>query len=105
MTLVEFLRARLDEDENEARAAQDVRSDYHRWHQVADLEQLGFDDRDSLLITSCSPVRVLREVEAKRRMLEFHDRAHPHDDDPCTVQLLLVLPYADHDDYREEWRI
>jgi hypothetical protein len=50
------------------------------------------------------PARVLREVEAKRQMLAFHDRAHPHDGDPCTTQRLLVLPYADHPDYRPEWK-
>lgn len=50
------------------------------------------------------PERVRREVEARRRMLEWHDRAFPHDDDPCTTQCLLVLPDADHPDYLQEWR-
>ncbi len=78
------------------------------------------------------PARVLAECEAKRRLVtEVHfDRlAESHADDDeydvpwipecascscfsdcvvylenCTTLQLLALPYADHDDYREEWR-
>ncbi|WP_405149464.1 DUF6221 family protein [Sphaerisporangium sp. NBC_01403] len=68
------------------------------------------------------PARALREVEAKRRIISEHA---PHEDYswacrtcsaadscgcmggpdlPCPTLRLLALPYADHPDYREEWR-
>ncbi|MGP4085473.1 DUF6221 family protein [Streptomyces sp. KR55] len=75
------------------------------------------------------PARVLAEIDAKRRILAEHqpDRfgdcttcAGPEDFDddadghrtwsrsakpfPCPTLRLLALPYADHPDYREEWR-
>ncbi|WP_406000710.1 DUF6221 family protein [Streptomyces sp. NBC_00829] len=58
------------------------------------------------------PARVLREVEAKRRIVEEanlylcdsgplcgYRSKHGHN-----VLRLLALPYVDHPDYREEWR-
>lgn len=72
--------------------------------------------------------RVLREVDTKRRMLDEHPVALGWDGHvvggqvcrtcaeidssgelggdpyPCKTLRLLALPYADHPDYREEWR-
>lgn len=107
--LIAFLRARLDEDE---RAAQ--RAGASCWHECDDGD-LEFHDR-------FDPDRVLREVEAKRRLLVEHpiltawrvctrcsDYAEPGEifrevSGPCATVRLLALPYADHDDYREEWK-
>lgn len=71
------------------------------------------------------PARVLAECVAKRRIVELHSRyecdtaGYPgHErcgeiavcdkcDDarfPCDTLRLLALPYADHPDWREEWR-
>jgi hypothetical protein len=74
------------------------------------------------------PARVLREVEAKRQLITEHyvtqgvheGRAHQvctrcsdyvergelarPEVAPCRTLRLLALPYADHEDYREEWR-
>ncbi|MEV7654638.1 DUF6221 family protein [Streptomyces anulatus] len=77
------------------------------------------------------PARVLREVEAKRLIVEAHGRGHEcislsgsgdksvvdgkpwahwepeHTVDaerPCYVLRALVLPYADHPDYLPKWR-
>lgn len=76
------------------------------------------------------PARVLREIEAKRRLLDLHEPAmnpgrDSDDDDPstwlpvcstCQVEIarpgdwpcehlrLLALPYADRPGFREEWR-
>jgi hypothetical protein len=53
---------------------------------------------------------VLREVEAKRQIIDEHHPIDPcdaHDASlrsvPCDTLLLLALPYADHPDYRETW--
>ncbi|MER8220860.1 DUF6221 family protein [Streptomyces sp. NPDC094143] len=57
------------------------------------------------------PARVLAEVEAKRRVIErctavqgllLDDFTAEHLADE--VLALIALPYADHPDYREEWR-
>lgn len=124
MTLVEFLEARIAEDEAMAR---DVR---YVW--PTDFE------------VTLNPVRVLAECEVKRRIIECHkswpvlietppemeiddtsiDRvvyrmtqrlAWATEDEyrkrfgtePPTAPVLaaLALPYADHPDYRDEWRV
>jgi hypothetical protein len=99
--LVAFLRARLDEDEQAARDGDDA-----CWHiDYCDDEGKRYHER-------FDPARVLREVEAKRRILDEHgsgsDSCDAHDASmrsiPCDTLLLLALPYADHPDYREEWR-
>ena len=68
------------------------------------------------------PARVLAEAEAKRMIMEEHGIECPgeefqhcrvchdysrHDATraPCRTLRLLALPYADHENYREEWRI
>jgi hypothetical protein len=60
------------------------------------------------------PARVLAEVEAGRKAIEHYERvvAHARQDDAYVlavgaveVQLKIrALPYADHPDYRAEWR-
>jgi hypothetical protein len=53
------------------------------------------------------PARVLREVDAKRRILdayENYDREAPELDVPDSVVRLLALPYADRPGYRDDWR-
>lgn len=77
------------------------------------------------------PSRVLAECEAKRRIVELHQLMdydqpyrgtpccerctaggeYPADDGdtdeqnwPCPTLRALALPYADHPDYREEWK-
>jgi len=159
--LVQFLRARLDEDEQAAWAAaskrgggtweavlgDDFRSSVDgRYHEG----ELGYpsrpviidpdDHETSVHIARHDPARVLAEVDAKRRLLadvlaEPHFRneedhwytcAASTDQDgeplcsddgrapgPCDCGRdqsvtrrvrLLALPYADHPDYRDDWR-
>jgi hypothetical protein len=83
---------------------------------------------DAAHITRHDPARVLAEVEAKRRILDEHYVAQgtvggqalmvctrcsdyiergeifKAEAAPCKTLKLLALPYADHDDYREEWK-
>ncbi|MGH3381869.1 MAG: DUF6221 family protein [Actinoallomurus sp.] len=131
--LVEFLRARLDEDEQ---AAKCVRQPYRLYvddsgrisepkriddlHGERDGEYEQWADGEDRMpnhIVSWwliyDPARALREVEAKRRLLkQFRLRGNSV---RATVQpatggvwddllRMLALPYADHPDYREEWR-
>lgn len=91
--IVEFLKARLDEDE--ARAQHALNGDLDHLPTVecrcGRRLHLGGD-----------AVRVLREVEAKREILAFHEQRPVLTEAPMLLALAAV--YADHPDYREEWR-
>lgn len=71
------------------------------------------EDREH--IARHDPARVLAECEAKRRIVARHDAHLGHEPTPhivprlkwregCDTLRLLALPYADHPDFREEWR-
>ncbi len=95
MTLVEFLLARIGEDEKDAR-------DWLPYARVRRLERW--------------PERILAECEAKRRIVVLHNTAlDAHtvigsDFEQGQVWMadaslrLLALPYADHPDYDPAWR-
>lgn len=62
------------------------------------------------------PARILAECEAKRQIVEWHTEGHYCtdlgameswylSDNPCPTVLALAQPYADHPDFREEWRV
>lgn len=95
--LVEFLLARIEEDEW---AAGDIHhaACERNWTHGADC--------------SCRrPARVMAECEAKRRIIEGFTRAlvnegHPSDRLPdVDVFRSLALPHADHPDYDRAWHI
>ncbi|MEU0991991.1 DUF6221 family protein [Streptomyces sp. NPDC005953] len=129
--LVTFLKARIDRDEETAHAATSG-----PWttmgQRVLDpsppSDRLGIGmavghaaasadyNETAAHIARHDPTRVLREAEAKRRLITIHRR---YTDEPgqaclgcaggiewesCPVLPLLALPYADHPDYRPEWR-
>jgi hypothetical protein len=94
MTLAEFLLARIAEDEAQGGC--------------------GGPDRACAQLAD----RVLAECEAKQRIVERHapdsigDGSSLHvchdslaDDTDCVELRALALPYADHPDYRQEWRL
>ena len=121
MTLVEFLNARLDEDEAVVKEA------------IAALER----DPDALIddglgwyannadssgdsIVAVGPRRAAAEVEAKRRIVALHapvdgnwgevfcEECERYGDtnkpSPCPTLRLLALPYADHPDCDPGWK-
>jgi hypothetical protein len=102
LTLAEFLLARIAEDE--------------AWASSTTPPPTWFVRGDGLRSPNY-PARVLVECEAKRRIVENVTRCiQDAEDGPgseClryTAQIVtptlyaLALPYADHPDYREEWR-
>ncbi|MFE9337788.1 DUF6221 family protein [Streptomyces sp. NPDC007063] len=116
--LVAFLRARLDEDETMARKAASRQPRSAAWTHEPDGKVRAGDGTpvakhawadEGAHITRHDPARVLAEVDARRRILRWH-----LDEECCSVCLddvegcplfrALALPYADHPDYREEWR-
>lgn len=121
--LAEFLRARLDEDEEAAQAAKPG-----PWHADGGgvyakhpVDEVVDYSTSADHIARHDPKRTLIEVEAKRRNIEQHGSTtgYVFDDDddalacrccgdltvayPCGTLRLLALPYADHPDYRPEW--
>lgn len=135
--IVGFLRARLDEDEAVARATiHDGKSgewefDYSveetsggalvpfyeiEFDSVAPAldSQHWFAGPDTMRhIARYDPARVLREVEAKRRIVDAH-ADHPMQpgfcrscgmtNGPCETKRLLAAIDDDHPEYREEWK-
>ncbi|MEU8040894.1 DUF6221 family protein [Streptosporangium sp. NPDC049078] len=127
--LVEFIRARIEEDEMVAVAA--TRGPW-TWTAPRGYPQQVSNSRAVLIaetytnpafpaydiehIVRHDPNRVFREVAAKRKLLDdlFPDiqgmdgmiEGEWGHHNPAADRLLevLALPYADHDDYREEWR-
>ena len=115
LTLTDFLLARIAEDEAAARAAEGPaqtpwRATYGRQVETArdgylvtpeDEHSYTTDPPDdvALHIARHDPARVLAECEAKRRIVQ--NAQDPGDD---LFVAILALPYADHPDYREEWR-
>ncbi|MBM4517494.1 hypothetical protein GS432_19495 [Rhodococcus hoagii] len=126
--IVTFLRARLDEDDEAARDAAgwdptgSTRAD-GRWsregiNSVIDssLRLIVYGDSpapgdaQAEHIARHDPARVLREIEAKRRIL---DRAQELHDDPFdtvlfteyveTVLPVMAATYSDHPDYQPHW--
>ena len=104
MDIVEFLRARLDEDEV-------------IWSRAADLEPdvpvvISVADRPGVVVPGSvmgvvGPGRMLREVEAKRRIVERHtgcDDVSYGDAATCPDIRALAAVYAEHPDYDPEWR-
>ena len=130
--LVEFLRARLDEDEQTATAAtsatfgedptwtskDDGTGEQTHGYVMADHTAIcGHDGDDVLLpvadhIARHDPARVLREVEAKRQLLtryEVHrDAAFPDYEGGYASAMddalaILAAVHSDHPDYQQEW--
>lgn len=107
MTLVEFLRARYDEEEHLAQCG-DQRS-----------PDMGLRLDDDLYWVSVTPARVLADVESKRRITaehttseagEFEGKSYTlmwcptcRSDGECPTLRLLALPYAKHPDFLPEW--
>lgn len=124
--LVQFLRAQLDEDERIARAAGGLA--WFRPEHPGDPAAIRDSEQERVVcdegwpsegqtvhIAEWDPARVLREIDAKRRLLddllpdlEQADRSIEcewgHSEDLAQRMLrLLALSYAGTPGYREEW--
>ena len=124
MTITEFLLARIADDEAEARAAgawlaaPDAHGDDMVWTNTEPPQPLlARKDASQIFghIARHNPARVLRECEAKRwivaraRSAARADQsgdgyAAGHRNAACSDVQELAAVYADHPDYRPEWR-
>lgn len=118
--MVAFLRARLDEEEVDAKALNEWQDGEAWYSDAADMALwMDIDPAPAAVFARCSPARVLADVQAKRAILDLHAPEEFHDAPgeffcrhdqrtagiwPCPTVRLLALPYADHPDYDESWR-
>jgi hypothetical protein len=113
MTLVEFLRARIDEDERAALDA--VPSELDRQPEPYEPWYANEAESSGDTIVAMHPSRALAEVEAKRGIVEWirgaQDAAGEAPVRVVRIEAalthalrLLALPYAGHPDYDEAWR-
>jgi hypothetical protein len=127
--LVEFLTTRLDEDEQTARlaarmaAAQQVKVDAGDESMTTRLMPLLNDMLDDEAVRAYlldpprhaganDPARMLREVEAKRAIVESaampvaatQEARLGWEAQGDTILRALATVYSDHPDYRDEWR-
>lgn len=112
--LVEFLRARLDEDEALAREAPPgpwlignavdptQPCSVHTFPGVRFVAD-GLNWLVAEHIARQNPARVLAEVAVKRRMIDDTWGGPGHQDMWDHHMRLLALPYRTHPDYRSEW--
>lgn len=115
--LTAFFSARLDE---EATRQQDIWGKWHHQNCEAVPDVL-YPDRETGACDCGVPERVLRDIEAKRQILNEHrgSDSYVYTDDgtracstcgdstirhPCQTLRLLAAVYADHPDYQEAWR-
>ena len=115
VTLADFLLARIAEDEQVARDA-DNRIYPSTWQETRDRVKSGWHVAH---IARHNPARVLAECNAKRRIVEaeigqmlgspsgyvdreVYERIRARAD--SDILRALALPYADHRDYRDEWK-
>ncbi len=112
MELAEFVMARLAEDEEDARAC----APNLKWPDGADELPAGIMPHATLRHSRrWDPARVLAECEAKRRIVRDYEIARDAEYGDIAAAIadertygrflrLFAIPYADHPDYREEWR-
>ncbi len=113
MTLTDFLLARIAEDEAVAKATV-AAGDPAPWSQDNQWELSGpVDGPAGYSSIVVEPARVLAECEAKRARLRLADDIEGEADDDTyhwgrsiaeRIRKIKALPYADHPDYREEWK-
>lgn len=89
--LVAFLNARLDEDERHAPDVHDISAD-------------GFTVPETSHDCICGhPARVLREVEAKRKILAEHEDNGCSDLEFHRILEKLAAVWSEHPDYDPAW--
>jgi len=111
--LVRWLTAQLDEDERIARAAEGDPVFDGTGIVIERNRARGFPDRVAGLISPVAthisvhdPARVLRKIDAKRRIVDRYAWLREHGDTGGTgwVLQVLALPYENRPGYQESWR-
>lgn len=102
-SLHKFLRARFDEDEQVARAAQAAAWDLAVSDPTTAISGGGdFTAAQRTYLVQLGPERMIIECETKRRILEVA-RSSSSTVTRALLELMAV-PYAGHLDYKKDWR-
>ena len=108
--LVRWLGEQLDEDERIARAAAGLQADPENGWGIsgrAIMPHIGVvhEDEARAHIAAHNPSRVLREIDAKRQIVDRYAWLREHGDTGGTAWVLplLALPYAHRPGYRAGW--
>lgn len=115
LTLTDFLRARLDEDFEVAWGGAPSPWQEGKWDQAFDGAREVLDKFGTVTgvcyyggtfghVLRFDPTRVLKDIEAKRQVMAFVDEWFADEAADHHLLKALALPYADHPDYREEWK-
>lgn len=103
-SLPKFLRARIDEDEQIARAAMAAAWEFavSEPQDAASGKAGQFEAAQREYLLQLGPDRMLIECATKRRILEVAKSSSS----TVTRALLelMAVPYASHDDYKKDWR-
>jgi hypothetical protein len=131
--LVEFLRARYAEHRATAEAAAELQYDPENGWGIIDPSGYATTEKRRWIsphigmlhepqsaehIVANNPAVVLADLDAKLRIMKVHERLPdgefcvacnapagiPGEPYGCATLRLLASPYADHPDYREEWK-
>ncbi|MFI7337232.1 DUF6221 family protein [Streptomyces sp. NPDC050085] len=112
--LVAFLRARVQDDLDHARDAMVEDGEWRAERTVvvldtgAEIPEVYLGPADH--IARFDPARIVREVEARRALLDLYEAAQAagmavgYRDGLRQALAMLASVYADHADYREHWR-
>lgn len=106
MTITEFLLARIEEDEEAARAAQGEGAYPHYADTAAGecvemAKSEGCSEEGYRYLRRWLPERVLAECAAKRRIAEWDAEQYV----AYSPIKYLASVYASHPDYRDEWQV
>lgn len=123
VSIVEFLRARLDEDEAAAHQAFSNQMDPENgWgsdgRAVTPHVGVIHEDVQRAHVVRWNPAVVLAEIAAKRALLALHADGSGHEcidgyydhatidvlAGACPTTCILASVYSDHPDYRSEWK-
>jgi hypothetical protein len=117
VTLIEFLRARCDEDEQVARDANigcdlfDGTGIVVMHLHVGGTRSVTLPSHIARFVARHDPARVLADVAAKRWLVDRAEHVMSHSPDHAEVTAWLHVihrlgaVYADHESFRDEWRV
>ena len=103
--LVEFLKARLDEDEERLDTIDHVQAPaghMARERREIEVKRRIVDEHTTVVLRGGSGARYYETTRACRSCEP--PKQFPETAVPCRTLRLLALPYADHPDYDESWR-
>lgn len=105
--LVEFLKARLDEDEADAGLSLRFVEEVLKPYESRDRRRTRNPASSATLEMEARAKRILAEAAAKRAIVERCVYCMEHEDYghwlAAEALRLLAQPYRDHPDYRQEW--